>query len=76
MISKFLMLILSSLLVKVPVGILYLAEPNKLFSYAVVVISGVIFTMVLLVFEKRMNHLLIGIAAYYAVLVGFLSNAQ
>jgi hypothetical protein len=70
------MLILSSLLVKVPIGILYLGEPNKPFSYGVVVISGVVFTTVLLVFEKRMNHLLLGIAAYYAVLVAFLSNAQ
>ncbi|KAI1188670.1 hypothetical protein F5B17DRAFT_451523 [Nemania serpens] len=67
-----LMVITCSTLLLTPVGILYLDEPEKVASFLIVALFGVLFAFTLLAFESRMSHVLLGLAAYYAVLVVFL----
>lgn len=66
------MVITCSTLLLTPVGILYLDEPEKVASFLIVALFGVLFAFTLLAFESRMSHVLLGLAAYYAVLVVFL----
>jgi hypothetical protein len=73
--AKGLLAIIGSVLVLVPVGLLYLGRLGRPFSFLVVVLFGVTFTGLMLAFEPRASHFFVGIAAYYAVLVAFLSNA-
>ncbi|KAI8623708.1 hypothetical protein F5Y19DRAFT_491998 [Xylariaceae sp. FL1651] len=67
--------LVSSALVLAPVGILFLGNLSKPISFVVVVIFGLAFTIIMLAFEQPTSHLLVGLAAFYAVLVAFLSNA-
>ncbi|KAI1365729.1 hypothetical protein F5Y08DRAFT_165882 [Xylaria arbuscula] len=56
-----------------PVGILLLAAPRKGISLLVVFLSSIVFAFILLAFEIRLSQTLLGVAAYNAVLVVFLS---
>lgn len=69
---KCLMVIACSTLLLTPVGILYLGVPGKVASFLIVALFGVSFAFTLMTFEDRMAHILLGLAAYYAVLVVFL----
>ncbi|KAI3321805.1 hypothetical protein HD806DRAFT_536896 [Xylariaceae sp. AK1471] len=75
-ISNGLLAVIGSVLVLVPVGLLYLGHLGKPYSFLVVVLFGLTFTGLMLAFEPRTGHFFVGIAAYYAVLVAFLSNAE
>lgn len=66
------MVIACSTLLLTPVGILYLGVPGKVASFLIVALFGVSFAFTLMTFEDRMAHILLGLAAYYAVLVVFL----
>ncbi|KAI1156363.1 hypothetical protein F4825DRAFT_446552 [Nemania diffusa] len=68
-----LMVISSSTLILIPVGILYLDAPQRGFAFLVVALFGLLFAFTLIAFDNRMSHVLLGLAAYYAVLVVFLS---
>ncbi|KAI0381739.1 hypothetical protein F5Y04DRAFT_288290 [Hypomontagnella monticulosa] len=58
-----------------PVSILYLAIGWSRGQYlAVVIVSSTIFAGAMAAFEPRTAHLLVGITAFFAVLVTFLSN--
>ncbi|GAP83321.1 hypothetical protein SAMD00023353_0403540 [Rosellinia necatrix] len=70
---KCLMVIAGSALVLTPVGILYLGLPPKGISFLIVALFGLVFAFTLIAFDNRMSHVLLGLAAYYAVLVVFLS---
>ncbi|KAI0965512.1 hypothetical protein F4678DRAFT_334511 [Xylaria arbuscula] len=70
---KSLMVISSSTLVLVPVGILYLNEPRREIAFLVVTLFALAFAFTLIVFDNQMSHVLLGLAAYSAVLVVFLS---
>jgi hypothetical protein len=70
---KILMVVASSTLVLTPVGLLYLATPVKAVSFLIVALFGLVFAFTLIGFDNRMSHVLLGLAAYYAVLVVFLS---
>jgi hypothetical protein len=63
-----------SLLILVPVGILYLGGLSKPASFVVVVVFSFIFATAMLTVEKRLGHVLVGVVAYIAVLVTFLAN--
>ncbi len=67
------MVISSSTLVLAPVGILYLKVPQKEIAFLVVALFGLTFAFTLIAFDNRMSHVLLGLAAYSAVLVVFLS---
>ncbi|KAJ2993691.1 hypothetical protein NUW58_g1762 [Xylaria curta] len=69
---KLAMAITSSTLILTPVGVLYLCQPGKVVSFLVVFVSELAFTFTLLAFDTQMSHVLVGIAAYSAVLVTFL----
>ncbi|KAI1113049.1 hypothetical protein F5Y14DRAFT_235103 [Nemania sp. NC0429] len=71
-----LMVITGSTLVLVPVGILYLGALEKAVSFVIVVLSVLVFAFALIAFEPRMSHVLLGLAAYGAVLVVFLNIAN
>jgi hypothetical protein len=73
---KGLIAVTSSVLVLAPVGLLYLGDFGKPISFLVVVSFGLAFTGLMLAFEQRTSHFLVGLAAFYAVLVAFLSNAR
>ncbi|KAI2473837.1 hypothetical protein F4781DRAFT_379074 [Annulohypoxylon bovei var. microspora] len=62
-------------LMVIPVSLLYLKmDWSRGIYLAVVFISSAIFALAMAMFESRTDHLLVGLAAYYAVLVAFLSN--
>jgi hypothetical protein len=67
------MVIVSSALALIPVGILYLVAPSKVVFFIVVVLFGLTFAFTIIGFENRMSYVLVGLAAYYAVLVAFLT---
>ncbi|KAI0474422.1 hypothetical protein F4859DRAFT_483193 [Xylaria cf. heliscus] len=73
---KFQMVLGASALVLVPVGILYLGETGKGNSFLVVSLFGFAFAFTLIAFDNRMGHVLLGLAAYYAVLVSFFNIAN
>ncbi|KAI0447490.1 hypothetical protein F4803DRAFT_546008 [Xylaria telfairii] len=66
--------LLSSSLILLPVGILYLAGLSRPLSFAVVGIFGVVFAVALMLIEDRVGHAVVGIVAYIAVLATFLAN--
>ncbi|KAI0114542.1 hypothetical protein GGR51DRAFT_577587 [Nemania sp. FL0031] len=70
---QILMVISSSTLVLTPVGILYLDMPSRGIAFVIVALFGILFAFTLIAFDNRMSHVLLGLAAYYAVLVVFLS---
>ncbi|RYC65385.1 hypothetical protein CHU98_g821 [Xylaria longipes] len=66
--------LLSSSLILIPTGILYLAGLSRPLSFAVVVVFGVVFAIALILIEHRIGHAVVGIVAYIAVLATFLAN--
>ncbi|KAI1126456.1 hypothetical protein F5Y10DRAFT_267119 [Nemania abortiva] len=70
---QFVMIVSSSILILAPVGILYLDMPSRAISFVIVALFGIVFASTLIAFDSRMLHVLLGLAAYYAVLVVFLS---
>ncbi|KAI0490586.1 hypothetical protein F4859DRAFT_13009 [Xylaria cf. heliscus] len=66
--------LLSSSLLLLPAGILYLAGLSRPLSFAVVVIFGVVFAIALMLIEHRIGHAVVGVIAYIAVLATFLAN--
>ncbi|KAI3326010.1 hypothetical protein HD806DRAFT_520718 [Xylariaceae sp. AK1471] len=63
---KILMVVVSSTLVLIPVGLLYLVAPVKAISFLIVALFGLVFAFTLIGFDNRMSHVLLGLAAYYA----------
>ncbi|KAI1407019.1 hypothetical protein F5Y13DRAFT_142979 [Hypoxylon sp. FL1857] len=62
-------------LLTIPVTLLYIEMGWSRGEYlSVVVASSVVFAFVMAYFEPRTAHLLVGITAFFAVLVSFLSN--
>ncbi|KAK5663105.1 hypothetical protein OQA88_6521 [Cercophora sp. LCS_1] len=60
-----------------PVGILYLVDPSKNWSVAVVVIFGFLATWMMAgVPGIKLDNIILGVSAYMAVLVTFLANFQ
>lgn len=57
----------------IPIGVLYLDTPNKYLSFFIVVLFDLIFAFTLVALGNRMSHVLLGLAAYSAVLTTFLS---
>ncbi|KAI0396981.1 hypothetical protein F5Y17DRAFT_416744 [Xylariaceae sp. FL0594] len=76
MAAKPLMMIAAGFMVKVPIGFLYLCEPSKPASFAVMAAYGFVVTIVALVVERRANHLMLGLVADYAIIGAFLSNGR
>jgi hypothetical protein len=74
MLYKALTTLLSSSLVLVPVGVLYLGTLNKTLSFVVVVVSGLAFAIALIIIEQRIGRVIVGVAAYYALLATLLGN--
>ncbi|KAI1171825.1 hypothetical protein F4777DRAFT_33545 [Nemania sp. FL0916] len=66
--------LLSSSLVLVPIGILYLGDLTKPLCYTVVVVSGIVFAIVLIIIEQRIGYTLVGVVAYVAVLATLLDT--
>ncbi|TGJ83883.1 hypothetical protein E0Z10_g4892 [Xylaria hypoxylon] len=62
--------------VLVPAGILYLAGLSRPLCFGVVAIFTVAFSIALIIVEKRMGHVVVGIVAYIAVLAQFLENVS
>ncbi|KAI1103531.1 hypothetical protein F4804DRAFT_333180 [Jackrogersella minutella] len=59
----------------IPVSLLYLKTDWTRGGYlTIVAVSSSLFAIVMAIFESRTAHLLVGLAAFYAVLVTFLSN--
>ncbi|KAI1751269.1 hypothetical protein F4782DRAFT_187201 [Xylaria castorea] len=71
---KFSMVFACSTLVLVPLGIIYLKEPGKVISFVVVTLFGLAFASTLIAFDNRMSHVLLGLAAYYAVFVSLFNT--
>ncbi|KAI0442411.1 hypothetical protein F4803DRAFT_551139 [Xylaria telfairii] len=67
------MVLVGSALFLTPVGILYLGELTKGVAFAVVALFGFAFAFTLIAFNNQMLHVLLGIGAYYAVNVSFLT---
>ncbi|KAI3321808.1 hypothetical protein HD806DRAFT_502011 [Xylariaceae sp. AK1471] len=74
LLHKALIISLCSSLILVPVGVLYLGGPNKPISFVVVVVSGIAFAIALVIIEKRIGHVVVGVAAYYALLATLLDS--
>ncbi|KAI0885163.1 uncharacterized protein GGS22DRAFT_188454 [Annulohypoxylon maeteangense] len=70
------LLVLSCLsLVAIPVSLLYLQTQWSRGAYLIVVIiSSGIFAIIMSIFEPRTSYMFVGLAAYVAVLVSFISN--
>lgn len=66
--------LLSSSLILLPAGVLYLGGLSRPLSFAVVGIFGVVFAIALMLIEHRIGHAVVGIVAYIAVLATFLAN--
>ncbi|KAI1745144.1 hypothetical protein F4680DRAFT_175849 [Xylaria scruposa] len=66
---KFSMVLACSTLLLVPVGIIYLLGPGKVISYVTVALFDLLFAFTLIAFDNRMSHVLVGVAAYFAVFV-------
>ncbi|KAI2623197.1 hypothetical protein GGR54DRAFT_41141 [Hypoxylon sp. NC1633] len=72
---RIVLVICSLVLLLTPVSVLYLAEAWPRAAYlGVVAVWSVVFAAVMAVFEARTAHLLVGLTAFFAVLVTFLSN--
>lgn len=74
MLRRILIIILSSTLILVPLGVLHLGALNEQQSFVVVLFSGLVFSIALSVFEERISHVVVGGAAFYAVFATFLGN--
>ncbi|KAI0533758.1 hypothetical protein GGR58DRAFT_96982 [Xylaria digitata] len=61
-------------LVLLSAGVIYLGNLGRALSFGVVVIFSVFFSVVLILVEKRIGHVVVGIVAYIAVLATFLAN--
>ncbi|GAW12972.1 hypothetical protein ANO14919_023470 [Xylariales sp. No.14919] len=70
---KSLMLISNTILLLLPIGILYLGDPRKTIAFLVVAVFCVFFGLTLIAFGNEMERVLLGSAAHGAVLVVFLS---
>ncbi|RWA04281.1 hypothetical protein EKO27_g10825 [Xylaria grammica] len=70
---KSLTLIFNTILFLLPVGILYLGKPGKAMAFLVVAVFCVFFGLTLIAFGNGTDRVLLGSAAYGAVLVVFLS---
>jgi hypothetical protein len=69
--------IFSLLVLLAPVAILYLVNPRKGVSAAIVLLFGILFTVVISnVQDIKLETVCIGLSAYMAVLVTFLANLQ
>ncbi|KAI1753544.1 hypothetical protein F4782DRAFT_545761 [Xylaria castorea] len=66
--------LLSSSLILMPAGILYLAGLSRPLSFLVVVVFRVVFAIALILIENRIGHAVVGVVAYIAVLATFLAN--
>ncbi|KAJ8133420.1 hypothetical protein O1611_g203 [Lasiodiplodia mahajangana] len=71
---KALMILISSSLILLPVGILHLGGLSRALAFGVVVIFGVVFAIGLVVIEHRISLAVAGIIAYIAVLAAVLAN--
>ncbi|KAI1215017.1 uncharacterized protein F4807DRAFT_405553 [Annulohypoxylon truncatum] len=72
---KTLLVISSQLLLIIPVALLYLQANWSRGAYlGIVVACSAIFAIAMVTFQARNDHLLVGVPAYYAVLVAFLAN--
>ncbi|KAI1503540.1 hypothetical protein F5X99DRAFT_406852 [Biscogniauxia marginata] len=71
---KGLMGLISSALVLVPFGALYLGQMERVSSFVIVAVFGFIFGLVITIINPRMGFVTIGSTAYYAVLASILSN--
>ncbi|KAI0600474.1 hypothetical protein F4775DRAFT_590419 [Biscogniauxia sp. FL1348] len=73
---KLLMWLISSALLVVPFGVLYLRPLSKPGAFSVVLGFGAVFTLVFANLERRADHVIIAATAYYAVLAAILSNLK
>lgn len=67
------MVLVTSALVLIPVGIIYLKETYKGVAFTVVALFGFLFAFILISFNTPMIHVVFGLTAYLAVLVNFLT---
>ncbi|KAI0554548.1 hypothetical protein F4679DRAFT_579572 [Xylaria curta] len=72
---KFSMVLACSTLLLVPVGIIYLLGPGKVISFVIVALFDLLFASTLIAFDNvRMSHVLLGVAAYFAVFVSLFNT--
>ncbi|KAI0004006.1 hypothetical protein F4779DRAFT_621546 [Xylariaceae sp. FL0662B] len=67
---------LNLVLLLIPVAVLYLADLSRKGYFAVVVVCAAVFVAALTTIEDRTGHQLVGLCAYFAVLVTLLANFQ
>lgn len=58
----------------VPVGVIFLGGLDKRNCFAVLVVFGLFFAIVMCAIEQRFGPYLVGVVAYYAALSTFLGN--
>ncbi|KAI1138876.1 hypothetical protein F5Y05DRAFT_353544 [Hypoxylon sp. FL0543] len=59
----------------IPVSLLYLGTGwSRVVKLVIVIVSSTVFAFAFAFFEPRISHLLVGLCAFFAVLVTFLSN--
>ncbi|KAI1420396.1 hypothetical protein F5Y12DRAFT_719573 [Xylaria sp. FL1777] len=73
---KSLMVISSSALVLIPVGILYIIVPRREIALLIITLAAIVFAFTLIAFDNGMRHVLFGLAAYLALLVVLLPTLQ